>query len=205
MLHWICLERCDIRIRQKGWIWQRCRSPKIISYTEIQHIQNVLALTTHLRQICDKILLFFSSKNQIETPKKTYICLRIRVSRRVSILVLGSNLKKWNKNWNKFELWPDNFTPIFIPIFGGPKFSGINIRNWNCLRIFSKPQRSKSWNKNWQMFGLRTKIADWTPKTSRPFAKLPCISWWRSTEKVSSRRSSEDYVMFGALWSPLHS
>ncbi len=57
-------------------------------------------------------------------------------SRRVSILVLGSNLKKWNKNWNKFELRLDNFTPIFIPIFGGPKFSGINIRNWNCLRIF---------------------------------------------------------------------
>jgi hypothetical protein len=44
-----------------------------------------------------------------------------RGTRRVSILVLGSNLKKWNKNWNKFELWP--------------KFSGINIRNWNCLRI----------------------------------------------------------------------
>jgi hypothetical protein len=39
-------------------------TPKIISYTEIQHIQNVLALTVHLRQI----LLFFCSKNQIETP-----------------------------------------------------------------------------------------------------------------------------------------
>jgi hypothetical protein len=50
MLHWICLERCDIRIRQKGWIWQKCRSPKIISYTENQHIQNVLAWTAHLRQ-----------------------------------------------------------------------------------------------------------------------------------------------------------
>jgi hypothetical protein len=29
--------------------------------------------------------------------------------------------------------------------------------------------------------------------------RLPCISWWRSTEKVSSLRSSEDYVMFGTL------
>jgi hypothetical protein len=37
MLHWICLERHDIQIRQKGWIWQKCRSPKIISYTEDQH------------------------------------------------------------------------------------------------------------------------------------------------------------------------
>ncbi len=60
-----CLERRVMRIRQKGWIWQKCRSPKIISYTENQHVQNVLALTAHLRQI----LLFFSSKNQIETPQ----------------------------------------------------------------------------------------------------------------------------------------
>ncbi len=35
--------------------------------------------------------------------------------------------------------------------------------------------------------------------------RLPCISWWWSTEKVSYHRSSVDYVMFGVLWSPLHS
>jgi hypothetical protein len=64
MLHWNCLERRDIRIRHDGWIWQKCRSPKIVSFTWNQHIQNVLALTVPFSQI----LLFFSSKNQIETP-----------------------------------------------------------------------------------------------------------------------------------------
>ncbi len=96
-------------------------------------------------------------------------------------MVLGSNLKKWNKNWNKFELRLDNFTPIFIPIFGGPKFSGINMYIYSVYLYtelelftdFSKPQRSKSWNKNWKMFGLRTKIAELRPqKKSRPFVKV---------------------------------
>jgi hypothetical protein len=78
-------------------------------------------------------------------------------SRWVSILVLGSNLKKWNKNWNKFELRLDNFTPIFIPIFGGPKFSGINIRNWNCLLIFP--------NLNVPKVGIKIgKCLDYVPK-----------------------------------------
>ncbi len=38
-------------------------------------------------------------------------------SRRVSILVLGPISSKWNtgKNWNKFELWMENFTPFLIP------------------------------------------------------------------------------------------
>ena len=32
-----------------------------------------------------------------------------------------------------------------------------------------------------------------------------CISRWRSTEEVSCRRSSEDYVMFGGASSPIPS
>jgi hypothetical protein len=56
--------------------------------------------------------------------------------RRVSILVLGPIFTKWNKNWNKFELRLDNFTPIFIPTFGGPKWKRINLLYWNCLFFF---------------------------------------------------------------------
>jgi hypothetical protein len=51
------------------------------------------------------------------------VCECLFSTRRVSILVLGPILTKWNKNWNKFELRLDNFTPIFIPTFGGPKYS----------------------------------------------------------------------------------
>ncbi len=66
-------------------------------------------------------------------------------------------MKKWNKNWNKFELQLDNFTPIFIPIFGGQKFSWINIRNWNCLRIFP--------NLNVPKVGIKIgKCLDYVPK-----------------------------------------
>jgi hypothetical protein len=58
------------------------------------------------------------------------------ISRRVSILVLGPILTKWNKNWSKFELRLDNFTPIFIPTFRGRKWKRINLLYWTCLFFF---------------------------------------------------------------------
>jgi hypothetical protein len=95
-------------------------------------------------------------------------------SRRVSILVLGSNVKKWNKNWNKFELRLDNFTPIFIPIFGGPKFSGMNIRNWNCLRIFPNLNVPKVGIKIGKCLDYVPKLQNCDPKNNWNFYLLSC-------------------------------
>ncbi len=52
---------------------------------------------------------------------------------RVSILVSGPISWKWNKNWNKFELWLDNFIPFFIPHGRRSKMKKNKQIYWICL------------------------------------------------------------------------
>ncbi len=75
------------------------------------------------------------------------------MSRRVSILVLGPISSKWNKIWNKFELWLDNFTSFFIPAGKRSKMKKNKHIVLELFILFYKPQRL---GVNWKMLGLRT-------------------------------------------------
>ena len=76
----------------------------------------------------------------VEPPLNLVLSMYLRIfaytsnTRRVSILVFGSILKNWNKKFTLFELRLDKQSEFLIPIFGGPKFSGIN--KVNSLYLF---------------------------------------------------------------------
>ena len=64
--------------------------------------QGVVYYESIKRELQRRLIYEYRSDERLKT--KFEESTRLEDTRRVSILVLGSNLKKWNKNWNKFEL-----------------------------------------------------------------------------------------------------